>query len=117
VKAIFLGSETASLIGGSLMQVMTIRDLQEGKMPRKYNETKRRVLSVLEARGWLTPQMIKSLSGFRGTAIAWYLNRLGRFGLLHRRGAYRGRVIVFRISARGKRRLAWLRSRESQTWR
>jgi hypothetical protein len=80
-------------------------------MAWRYNKTKERVLSVLETRGWLTPQMIKSLSGFRGTAIAWYLNRLRRFGLLHRRGAHRGRVIVFRISARGKRRLTWLRSR------
>jgi hypothetical protein len=79
-------------------------------VPRKYNEMKERVLAVLENRGWLSPQMIGSLSGFRGTAVAWYLNRLRDFGLLHRRGGYRGRVILFRISARGKRRLVWLRS-------
>ena len=80
-------------------------------MPQKYNELKKNVLAVLETRGWLTPQMIKSLSGFRGTAVAWYLNRLKDYGLLHRRGRYRGRLIVFRISQRGRQRLAWLQRR------
>jgi hypothetical protein len=75
----------------------------------KYNVRKQRVLAVLENRGWLSSQMIRSLSGFRGTAVAWYLNRLRGFGLLHRRGDYRGRVILFRISTRGRQRLSWLR--------
>jgi len=80
-------------------------------MARKYNELKRIVLSSFEARGWLTPQMVKALSGFRGTAVAEYLNRLRDWGLLYRRGGYRSRTVVFRISQRGRERLAWLRSR------
>jgi hypothetical protein len=77
-------------------------------MPRKYNQLKKIVLSVFENRGWLPPQMVKALSGFRGTAIAGYLNSLRDWGLLHRRGAYRSRTVVF--SQRGRERLAWLRS-------
>jgi hypothetical protein len=78
-------------------------------MPRKYNELKEIVLAAFDGRGWLTPQMVKSLSDFRGTAVAGYLNSLRDWGLLHRRGAYRSRTIVFRISQRGRDRLAWLR--------
>jgi hypothetical protein len=81
-------------------------------MARKYNELKRVVLSIFENRGWLPPQMVKALSGFRGTAIAGYLNSLRDWGLLHRRGAYRSRTVVFRISQRGRERLAWLRREE-----
>jgi hypothetical protein len=81
-------------------------------MPRKYNELKKIVLAVLDGRGWLPPQMVKSLSGFRGTAVAAYLNTLRDWGLLHRRGGYRSRTVAFRISQRGRERLAWLRSLE-----
>jgi hypothetical protein len=85
-------------------------------MPRKYNELKRNVLSVFETRGWLPPQMVKALSGFHGTAMAAYLNGLKRWGLLYRRGGYRSRSVVFRISQRGRERLAWLRSRRNQLY-
>jgi hypothetical protein len=86
-------------------------------MPRKYNQLKKIVLAVFENRGWLPPQMVKVLSGFRGTAVAAYLNGLRDWGLLHRRGGYRSRTVVFRISQRGRERLAWLRrGGKSQFW-
>jgi len=40
-------------------------------------------------------------------AVYWRLNRLWRFGLLQRRHDAQG-LLLYRLSERGRRRLAWL---------
>jgi len=80
-----------------------------------YNARKRLILSALE-RAW--PE------GLRADAVAWQtripdrwhvyfpLARLARWGLVERRRDAQG-LLVYRITARGRRRLAWLRGLQS----
>ncbi len=84
-----------------------------GALRKRYNERKREVLSVFEGRGWLSTKMAQALSGYPWRSFAWYLDRLYRWRLLLRRGGYRSRIILYKLSARGRDRLAWLRSGRS----
>ncbi len=80
-------------------------------MPKpQYNSLKRRALGVFEKNGgWLYPPAWAVLAGFWPLRTSWsYLIRLHRFGLLQRRRDARG-LIVYRLSRRGRSRLAWLR--------
>lgn len=80
------------------------------RMPR-FNSLKRRALAIFENRGWLNPPAWAVIAGFWPVRAAYsYLLRLHRFGLLHRRRDARG-LLVYRLSARGQKRLAWLRER------
>ncbi len=85
--------------------------LKESKvMTPSCNSRKRITLAVFERYGgWLSPAMVAGLTGFRPIRAAWsYLRRLNRWGLLYRRrGA--GGLVLYRISAKGRERLAWLR--------
>jgi hypothetical protein len=78
-----------------------------------YNTLKIRVLEALDGRGWLNTAMLSHLSGLRPVnSVATYMERLRRWGLVRRRRA-RGRfghsISLYAISARGKKRLMWLR--------
>ena len=76
--------------------------------PDRYNQLKRRALEIFEHDNWLTPPAWAVLAGFYPTRSAYsYLLRLHRFGLLDRSSA-RG-AIAYRLSTRGKLRLAWLK--------
>lgn len=75
-----------------------------------YNVRKRVILTVLEGAypGGLRADAIAWKSGVSPKrAIYWRLNRLWRFGLLQRQRNAQG-LLVYRISARGRRRLSWL---------
>ena len=75
-----------------------------------YNSRKRATLEALER---AYPQSL------RADALAWqtrffpkravycHLNRLSRWGLIQRRRNAQG-LLIYRISGRGRRRLAWL---------
>jgi hypothetical protein len=63
-----------------------------------FNERKRQGLAIFAERGWLNPPVRAAYS---------YLIRLHRFGLLERRQDLRG-LVLYRLSHRGLRRLAWL---------
>jgi len=82
------------------------------KTRRGHNGLKRHTLQVFVERGgdWLAPPAWAVLAGFYPVRAAWtYLLRLHRFGLLRRGRDARG-LILYRLSARGARRLAWLQS-------
>ena len=75
----------------------------------KYNELKSRALSAFENRGWLSPPAWAVLVGFRPIRAAYsYLKRLHHWQLLERAHDRRG-LLLYRISERGRGRLAWLR--------
>jgi DNA-binding transcriptional regulator PaaX len=67
-----------------------------------------RALEIFERHGgWLSPPEWGVLAGFYPTRAAYtYLLRLYRFGLLKRRSS--ARVVLYRLSERGRLRLAWL---------
>jgi hypothetical protein len=74
-----------------------------------FNARKRQTLEILENRGWLSPPAWAVLAGVYPTRAAYsYLLRLHRWGLLERRRDARG-LILYRLSAKGAHRLAWLR--------
>jgi hypothetical protein len=78
-----------------------------------YNARKRVILSVLDQAYpyGLRADAVAWKSGVSPKrAIYWRLNRLWRFGLIQRRHNAQG-FLVYRISARGRRRLAWLMRR------
>ena len=78
-----------------------------------YNARKRRILSVLE-RVYPKGMRADALAWKSGVspkrAVYWRLNRLWRFGLLQRRRNVQG-LFVYRLTGRGRERLAWLRGR------
>jgi hypothetical protein len=75
----------------------------------KYNELKWRALGAFENRGWLSPPVWAVLVGFRPIRAAYsYLKRLHHWRLLER-GRNRRGLLLYRISKRGQKRLAWLR--------
>lgn len=79
----------------------------------KTNFRKRQTLEIFSRRGWLAPPAFAVLARFYPIRAAYtYLLRLHRFGLL-RRAVDRGGRLAYRISARGRRRLAWLLHTES----
>ncbi|HEV2616451.1 MAG TPA: hypothetical protein VGU63_07570 [Candidatus Acidoferrales bacterium] len=79
----------------------------------EFNELKLRTLAIFAAKGSLTPpEWAVSARFYPVRASYTYLLRLHRWGLLLRYSA-RGRV-VYSLSARGRRRLTWLRVREAR---
>lgn len=75
----------------------------------RYNKLKQHALEVFESHGgWLSPRTWAVLAGFYPIRAAYsYLLRLHRFGLLDRGRTERS--ILYRLSIRGKQRLAWLK--------
>lgn len=74
-----------------------------------YNARKRQTLELFERRGWLNPAAWAVLAGFYPIRASYsYLGRLCKWGLLTRRQDVRG-LILYRLSERGRARLAWLR--------
>lgn len=76
-----------------------------------YNELKARALAIFEKSGSLNPPVWAVRARFYPIRASYsYLIRLHRFGLLRRSRDARGRV-AYSLSARGRRRLEWLRLR------
>jgi len=76
-----------------------------------YNGRKLLILTVLEQASptGLRADILAWMAGvIPKRSVYWRLNRLWRFGLLRRRRNAQG-FLVYRISERGRRRLAWLR--------
>jgi hypothetical protein len=90
-------------------------------MPREYNALKRHALAVFEHRGWLSPAAWAALARVYPVRSAYsYLKHLHHWKLLERALDGRG-LLLYRLSARGAQRLAWLRRqsvarRESDRW-
>jgi hypothetical protein len=75
-----------------------------------YNVRKAQTLAIFERGGRLSPSAWAVLASFYPIRASYsYLVRLHRFGLLHRGRDARGRV-SYSLSARGRRRLAWLQT-------
>jgi hypothetical protein len=80
-------------------------------MPGRYNSLKLRALSTFENRGWISPPSWAILAGFYPVRAAYsYLKHLWRWKLLDRDLDRRG-LLLYRLSARGAERLAWLRQK------
>lgn len=76
-----------------------------------YNELKVRALAIFERSGSLSPSEWAVRARFYPIRASYsYLMRLHRFGLL-RRGRGAGGRIAYSLSARGRRRLEWLKMR------
>ena len=72
------------------------------------NCLKVRVLQALDHRGWINPPAAATLVGFQpARAMYSYMLRLHRWGLLERQHDSRG-LLLYRLSLRGRERLAWL---------
>jgi hypothetical protein len=88
---------------------------------REYNALKRHALAVFERRGWLSPAAWAAIAKVHPVRSAYsYLKHLHRWKLLERALDDRG-LLLYRLSARGAERLAWLRQqqrarRESDRW-
>lgn len=81
-------------------------------MPLGYNALKHKTLQIFADSGRLSPPEFALRARFQPVRASYtYLVRLHRFGLLLRGRDSRGRVI-YSLSARGKRRLAWLRAQQ-----
>ncbi len=73
-----------------------------------YNRRKRQALQIFYERGWLNPPVFAMLAGMRPIrGVYSYLRRLHAWGLLERARSPRG-LILYRLSPKGARRLAWL---------
>lgn len=80
-------------------------------MGASYNSLKLRALSTFENRGWISPPAWAILVGFYPVRAAYsYLKHLWRWKLLDRDLNRRG-LLLYRLSARGAERLAWLRQK------
>jgi DNA-binding MarR family transcriptional regulator len=78
------------------------------KHPAPYNSLKKRVLEIFDRANWLSPGEIAVQIRMFPIRGAWgYLKRLWRWGLLRRRRGAGGRL-VYAITMKGRRRLAWL---------
>jgi hypothetical protein len=78
-------------------------------MKASYNSLKLRALTTFENRGWLSPPSWAVLARFYPVRAAYsYLKHLWRWKLLDRALDRRG-LLLYRLSARGAERLAWLR--------
>jgi hypothetical protein len=78
-------------------------------MRSSYNSLKLHALSTFENRGWISPPAWAILAGFYPIRAAYsYLKHLWRWKLLDR-DLDRRRLLLYRLSARGAERLAWLR--------
>ncbi len=80
-------------------------------MGRGYNQLKVHALAAFEKRGWLSPAAWAVLSGVYPLRAAYtYLKRLWRWRLLERMLDRRG-LLLYRLSQKGQKRLAWLQER------
>jgi hypothetical protein len=80
-------------------------------MDRKRNSLKRRALVVFEQGGWLSPRAWATLAGFAPIRAAYScLKRLHYWQLLDRAKDGRG-LLLYRLNAKGRQRLMWLRHR------
>lgn len=78
-------------------------------MKRGRNELKREALAIFENRGWLNVPTWAKLAGYYPIRSAYtVLKRFHHWKLLKRRLDTRG-LLLYRISGRGRTRLAWLR--------
>jgi hypothetical protein len=78
------------------------------------NSLRIRVLGTLDRRARLNARVISALAALRPVGPVYgYMNRLRRWGLVHRRKPLGG-MILYRISSRGRERLAWLNRAEIQ---
>lgn len=76
---------------------------------RTYNETKRIVLAHIERTGWQTPREIQRVIRWQSlTKTYQYLRKFSDWQLLSRRTMPR---LEYKLSAKGRGRLAWLRRR------
>jgi hypothetical protein len=75
----------------------------------RYNKLKKRALEIFERHGdWLSPPEWAVSAGFYPVRAAYsYLLRLHRFGLLERYCS-EGGTVAYKLSVRGRSRLAWL---------
>jgi len=87
----------------------TVRTASEGPNVGLRNERKRRILSALEGRGWMTAGMIAALAQMPRKAVYKPLNRYRRWGLVCRRE--QGGLWLYALSERGQARLDWLSSK------
>lgn len=76
----------------------------------QFNSLKLRALAAFENRDWMQPVTWAAITGFNPARASYtYLLRLTRFGLLQRGRGING-LLFYRITDRGKQRLAWLRN-------
>jgi len=74
----------------------------------RFNQRKRQGLAIFAEHGWLNPPTWTVLARFYPVRAAYsYLIQLHRWGLLERRQDLRG-LVLYRLSPRGLRQLAWL---------
>lgn len=89
-------------------QFMTRRLTRRRGAYSGYNRRKRQALQIFEEHGWLNPAAFAMLAGMRPIrGVYSYLRRLHGWGLLKRARSPRG-LILYRLSEKGARRLAWL---------
>jgi len=82
------------------------------RMKKSYNRMKLQALAAFEDRGWISPPAWAVLAGYYPVRAAYtYIKRLWTWKLLERRLDRRG-LLLYRISERGRGRLAWLRGNE-----
>jgi RIO-like serine/threonine protein kinase len=82
-------------------------------MPRKkWNVLKKIILENLEDHTWVSTPILEQLTGIP-YPLAGYLSHLAEWKLVLRRG-WATRPIYWRISAKGRDRLKWLRSGEGK---
>ena len=80
-------------------------------MGQGYNQLKLQALAAFEERGWLSPAAWAVLSGVYPLRAAYtYLKHLWRWRLLERTLDRRG-LLLYRLSRKGQKRLAWLRGK------
>jgi hypothetical protein len=75
----------------------------------QFNELKREILQIFAERGWLSPRTVAFLLRYHRRSMYGHARRLWSWGLLRRRFFGRG-TLVYSLSPRGARRLAWLRA-------
>jgi len=82
--------------------------------PHKRNGLKIRALEAFEQYGTIDPIRLAAIVGyFPARAVYTYCLRLHRFGLLHRLLSADG-LIFYKISRRGRERLAYLRDERAK---
>jgi len=84
------------------------------RMKRGRNELKKIALVTFEEQGWLSVPAWAKLAGYYPIRAAYtVLKRLHKWKLLERQLDARG-LFLYRISERGRARLAWLRRKDGR---
>ena len=92
-------------------ELENVQNMNELNSITGYNETKERILSILEHGDEGTTMEIAEITGKRYENISMCCMEYFRQGLLHRR-SLKGRAFAYSISQRGLERLEWLRARD-----